>query len=245
MVKVGVRAVPLAFCGVAVAFMGARAASASPTLPIPERAAVSFTTSNPGYQAGVPGAESSTATGSFTAPRLRCTPRGLQELVPSVLVSGFKTDSIVYAGAELVLRCQNGTPSYSPFFITPGASPAAAPVTVRSGDTLNIQIADSRTGSFTVTVHDGDQMASLSGFGFPVQQILALAPLMCGPAACPPYPRYPQFGEISYSGVAVNGMTLRQLGATGQDGHNGGTGFIKTTALNSTGAGFKLVWKHS
>jgi hypothetical protein len=230
----------------AAAVMASFMTAAAGQAPGPASRAVS----DPGYVASAPAATSWTVTGSITVPTLVCAPHGFSEIIPSLYAHSLLFDNNINVGEEVVLECNNGTASYVPFFLEKSIPDQPMPITFSPGDTLRMTMVDETTpsGLFTVTVRDGTQTASFSGGAFSLQSVRAEGVIQCldAPGRCgPPWPAFPQFGSIAYRHVTVNDMTLQQLGATGTPGSNGRTARIRTSALDNTGAGFKMVWQHS
>jgi hypothetical protein len=206
--------------------------------------------SEPGYHATAPAGSDWTITGSITIPQLTCPASGFAEIDPSLYGHALQFDQDIEVGEEIRLECNDGVASYRPFFLQQSLPDAPMPITLSPGDTVKMTLVDqlSPGGTFTMTVRDGGQTATLSGGAFPVQNVWAHGVIQCAddPHPCgPPWPDFPPFGKIGYQHVTVNSLTLAQLGATGLPGRNGATGKIKTSPLDSTGAGFVLKWKHS
>jgi hypothetical protein len=206
---------------------------------------------DPGYAASVPTGTSWTVTGSITVPTLVCAPHGYSEIIPALYGHSLMFDNNISVGEEVVLECNNGTAIYRPVFLEKDIPDQVMPITISPGDTLKMTLIDeiSPSGLYTATIRDGRQTATFSGGAFTLQTVRAEGVIECldAPAPCgPPWPTFPQFGSIIYRHVTVNGLTLQQLGATGQRGSNGGTGRIRTSPLNGVnGAGFKLTWQQS
>ena len=249
MKKIGTRlASALLLSALGLAGGGVQAAGAAPSKAVSTSPAAEQTVSLPGYRALVPAGSNWTITGSITVPDLTCPAHGFAEIEPALFVSAVQFDNEIHLGEQQFLTCKNGVANDSIVFLTRSRN-MPIPMTLSPGDTLNVTITDDGDafGTATVTVRDGSQQVSASDTGLTLQFVNALAAISCdgAPGVCPPWPAFPHFGTIAYSSVTVNGMTLRQLHATGHDGLNGASGFIKTSVLDKTGAGFTLTWRRS
>jgi hypothetical protein len=179
-------------------------------------------------------------TGSWTVPTMDCS-HGSGDASPWVGIDGWSNDTVEQIGIDL--DCYNGKGSYHPWVeMYPGPSDYF-PETVHAGDTLTATVSVSGR---TWTLTESDTTAGWTRTFHrtpknPAQEASAEAILEdVGAGGAPPVP---DFNQVTFDGVTVDGSPLASAGTVHKTTlERGSTPLSEESPLS--GGGFSITWLH-
>lgn len=189
---------------------------------------------------------------SWVQPTATCSSRKAAYAAFWVGLDGYNSNSVEQLGTDS--DCSRGKPSYYGWYEmypNPSYSLSKSTYPVSPGDTLTAEVHYNGNGTYTLS------MSSSRGWNFSTTQSgnftnssaewIAEAPSSCS-FTCTVLP-LSNFGTMSFSSSTANGASIGSYGSSVWEDitmtTSGGTVKAQPSALNGSGNGFSVTWKHS
>jgi len=192
------------------------------------------------FFAGYEARESVTsASASFTIPKLTCPNSGMLGIAPGVSLTGATTTE-----ADVAVLCQNGALHDVARMFLNNSPPYDLPIAINPGDTMAVSVSETPAAD-TATITDLTQQTSVTKRASGASNVLARigdgsvldnTGLLLG---------VPPFGAITFSAAKVNGSALGASSPTPVNRTLFSTLKISTGALDSTGTSFTTNFRHA